>query len=48
MSMFGTPGPVYIEFPADVIYGTIDEREITFLPPVEIYSTSISKNMILS
>ena len=28
MYMFGTPGPVYIEFPADVIYGTIDEREI--------------------
>ena len=34
MSMYGTPGPVYIDLPQDLLYGTIDESEIVWLPMV--------------
>lgn len=33
-STYGTPGPVYIEMAADVIYGKVDEDKIVYLPPV--------------
>lgn len=32
--MYGTPGAVYIDLPADLIYAKIDEREINYLPVV--------------
>lgn len=34
MSMYGTPGAVYIDLPADLIYAKIDEKEINYLPVV--------------
>lgn len=33
--MYGTPGPVYLDFPSDIIYGKIDESEISYMPLVE-------------
>jgi thiamine pyrophosphate-dependent acetolactate synthase large subunit-like protein len=35
MSMYGTPGPVYIDLPADLIFGKINYSEISYYPPVE-------------
>lgn len=35
LSMYGTPGPVYIDMPADIIYGKIDEKLINYLPIVD-------------
>jgi 2-hydroxyacyl-CoA lyase 1 len=34
MSMYGTPGPVYLDFPADIIYGKCDESEIQYFDPI--------------
>jgi len=33
--MYGTPGPVYIDMPADIIYGKINENEINYFPIVD-------------
>lgn len=33
--MYGTPGPVYIDMPADIIYGKINESEINYFPIVD-------------
>jgi thiamine pyrophosphate-dependent acetolactate synthase large subunit-like protein len=33
--MYGTPGPVYIDMPADVIFSKINESEISYFPLVE-------------
>lgn len=35
MSMYGTPGPVYIDMPADIIYAKIEEKYINYLPVVK-------------
>ena len=35
LSMYGTPGPVYIELPADVSQGRIDSSLINYYPAVE-------------
>ena len=35
LSMYGTPGPVYIELPADVSQGKIDESLVNYYPAVE-------------
>jgi 2-hydroxyacyl-CoA lyase 1 len=36
LSMYGTPGPVYLEFPSEVIHGKIDSSEVSYLPLVEM------------
>lgn len=33
--MYGTPGPVYIDLPADIIYGKVLESEINYFPIVD-------------
>jgi thiamine pyrophosphate-dependent acetolactate synthase large subunit-like protein len=33
--MYGTPGPVYIDLPADIIYGKIEEKLINYYPIVD-------------
>lgn len=33
--MYGVPGPVYIDMPADIIYGKVDPAEISFFPVVD-------------
>jgi len=35
MSIYGTPGPVYVEITQDVLYGKVDEALIDYLPKVE-------------
>jgi thiamine pyrophosphate-dependent acetolactate synthase large subunit-like protein len=35
MSIYGTPGPVYVEITQDVLYGKVDEASIDYLPKVE-------------
>mmetsp|Transcript_19264 Transcript_19264/g.18401 ORF Transcript_19264/g.18401 Transcript_19264/m.18401 type:complete len:121 (+) Transcript_19264:242-604(+) len=37
MSMYGTPGPVYIEMTADVLNGKIED-ELEYPPVVELFS----------
>jgi len=34
MAMYGTPGPVYLDFPADVIFGKIEADELEYLEPI--------------
>ena len=34
MATYGVPGPVYLDFAADVIYGKIEESEIHYLEPI--------------
>lgn len=34
MATYGVPGPVYLDLPADVIYGKIDASEVEYLEPV--------------
>ena len=34
MSIYGTPGPVYIDLPQDLLYGTCNESEVNYLPAV--------------
>jgi thiamine pyrophosphate-dependent acetolactate synthase large subunit-like protein len=36
MSMFGTPGPVYIEMTSDVIHGKVEESSVNYFPTVEL------------
>jgi thiamine pyrophosphate-dependent acetolactate synthase large subunit-like protein len=33
--MYGTPGPVYIDMPADLIYSKIEASAINYLPVVD-------------
>jgi 2-hydroxyacyl-CoA lyase 1 len=35
MSIYGTPGAVYVDLPADILLGKINESAITYLPAVE-------------
>ena len=35
LSMYGTPGPVYIDLPADILFGKVPESEIIYYPAVE-------------
>jgi len=35
VATYGTPGPVYIDLPADILMGRIEEGELSYLPPVE-------------
>ena len=32
VSMYGTPGPVYIDLPNDLLYGKVPESEVHYLP----------------
>jgi len=34
--MYGTPGPVYVDLPADILFGKIDAKEIEYLSPVQL------------
>lgn len=33
-AMYGRPGPAYLDLPADVILGTVDEEKVKYPPPV--------------
>ena len=35
LSMYGTPGPCYIDLPADILFGKIDEKLVSYYPTVE-------------
>jgi 2-hydroxyacyl-CoA lyase 1 len=35
MSMYGTPGPVYIDLPGDLLLAKADPKSINYLPSVE-------------
>jgi 2-hydroxyacyl-CoA lyase 1 len=35
MSIYGTPGPVYVDLPADLLFGKIQESEIEYYGPVD-------------
>ena len=51
--MYGTPGPVYIDLPADVLYGKVKESEITYfeaiepLPNLILSDDSVTKTLAL-
>ncbi len=34
MSMYGRPGPVYLDLPGDIIDGTVEEEAVRFPPPI--------------
>lgn len=36
MSIYGTPGPVYIDLPQDLLQSTAPENSIHYLPKVEL------------
>lgn len=47
LSLYGTPGPVYIDLPADILFGKINADEINYLPLVEpLPSLSLSNSQI--
>jgi thiamine pyrophosphate-dependent acetolactate synthase large subunit-like protein len=33
--MYGTPGPVYVDLPADILYGKFPESQISYYPAIE-------------
>ena len=35
--MYGTPGPVYVDLPGDLLLSKAEESEINYLPIVEPY-----------
>lgn len=35
--MYGTPGPVYVDLPGDLLLAKANLEEINFLPTVELY-----------
>ena len=36
MSMYGTPGPVYIDLPHNLLYAKVPEDSVSYLPKVEL------------
>lgn len=47
LSIYGTPGPVYIDLPADILFGKINESEINYYPTVQLLpSLQISESYI--
>ena len=36
MSMYGTPGPVYIDLPHNLLYAKVPEESVRYLPKVEM------------
>lgn len=45
--MYGTPGPVYIDLPADILFGTCEDSEISYYPPVEMLpSLGVSQSLV--
>jgi len=36
--MFGTPGPVYVDLPGDLLLAKEDESKINYLPSVTLFS----------
>jgi thiamine pyrophosphate-dependent acetolactate synthase large subunit-like protein len=34
ISMYGTPGPVYIDLPADILFGKCEDDDISYYPAV--------------
>ena len=45
MSMYGTPGPCYIDMPADIIFGQTDPNDIEYLPVVRPLPPLICRDM---
>jgi 2-hydroxyacyl-CoA lyase 1 len=35
MSIYGTPGPVYVDLPADILLGKFPESQISYYPAIE-------------
>ena len=35
MSMYGTPGPCYIDLPHNLLYAKVPEESVSYLPRVE-------------
>lgn len=44
MAMYGTPGPVYIDLPADILHGVADANDIYYQPLVEHLPPTILRN----
>ena len=53
MSMYGTPGPVYVDLPMDVLYDKVEESSVNFpakvepLPPLVLNHTEVEKTLSL-
>lgn len=43
MATYGVPGPVYLDLPADVIYGKIDPDEVQYLEPIPRLPPTIAR-----
>ena len=44
MAMYGTPGPCYIDLPADILFAKVNEKSITYLPKVEPIPTLVLRD----
>ena len=48
MSMYGTPGPVYVDLPGDLLLAKEDESNIKYLPSVEEIPKMILPDSLVS
>ena len=46
--MYGTPGPVYIDLPLNLLYGQAPEDSVRYLPKVEALPTSLVHASLVS